>query len=66
MLRPRLRSSRRVCVGCGVKLSSDSWWSYCWRCWQLKRAAARSWHWQLERVLAELKRLEELSVDGPL
>lgn len=58
--RPGGTGRRRYCLGCGRRMGDGGWWSYCWECWQVKRAAARSWHWQLERVLEELRRLDEL------
>jgi hypothetical protein len=50
----------RTCVSCGVRLHRTGW-SYCWGCWQLKRAAQRSWHWQLERFIELEFSAEEVS-----
>lgn len=63
---PRRRSGR--CLDCGTRVRGS--WTWCWRCWQVKRAAGRSLHWQLERVAtqvldqAQLLELERLKVHG--
>ena len=45
-------TTRRRCLDCGAEIRGD--WSWCARCWHVKRASARSLHWQLERVAAQL------------